>query len=66
MTAAPLLPSYSFACLYRPPFVRLCLRRLRALGLPVEDAHIEGRYARWSGDALELGRGEILILEPET
>jgi formylmethanofuran dehydrogenase subunit C len=66
MTAATLLDSYSFACLYRPPFVGLCLRRLRALGLPVEDAHIEGRYARWSGDTLELGRGEILILEGAT
>ena len=25
---------------------------------------IEGRYARWCGDGLELRRGEILILEP--
>ena len=47
----------------RPPFVRLCLRRLRGLGLPVTDAQIEGRYTRWSGDGLELRRGEILILE---
>jgi hypothetical protein len=51
------------ACTYRPPFLRLCLRRLRALGLPVTDAQIEGRYTRWSGDGLELRRGEILILE---
>jgi formylmethanofuran dehydrogenase subunit C len=64
MTAAPLLPTYARACTYRPPFLRLCLRRLRALGLPVTDAQIEGSYTRWSGDALELRRGEILILEP--
>ena len=38
------------ACTYRPPFLRLCLRRLRALGLPVTDEQIEGRYTRWSGD----------------
>jgi formylmethanofuran dehydrogenase subunit C len=63
MTAAPLLPTYARACTYRPPFVRLCLRRLRELGLPVTDDQIEGRYTRWSGDGLELGRGEILILE---
>jgi formylmethanofuran dehydrogenase subunit C len=63
MTAAALLPTYAPACTYRPPFVRLCLRRLHALGLPVTDDQIEGRYTRWSGDALELGRGEILILE---
>jgi formylmethanofuran dehydrogenase subunit C len=64
MTAATLLPTYARACTYRPPFLRLCLRRLRALGLPVTDAQIDGRYTRWSGDGLELRRGEILILEP--
>jgi formylmethanofuran dehydrogenase subunit C len=58
-----LLPTYVRACTYRPPFLRLCLRRLRELGLPVTDEQIEGRYTRWSGDALELNRGEILILE---
>jgi formylmethanofuran dehydrogenase subunit C len=66
MTATALLPSYAFACVYRPPFLALCLRRLRSLGLPVTDAQIEGRYARWSGDGLELRRGEILILEADT
>jgi formylmethanofuran dehydrogenase subunit C len=64
MTTASLLPTYARACTYRPPFLRLCLRRLRALGLPVTDEQIEGRYTRWSGDGLELRRGEILILEP--
>jgi formylmethanofuran dehydrogenase subunit C len=63
MTPATPLPTYARACTYRPPFVRLCLLRLRALGLPVTDEQIEGRYERWSGDGLELGRGEILILE---
>jgi formylmethanofuran dehydrogenase subunit C len=65
MTAASPLPTYARACTYRPPFVRLCLRRLRELGLPVTDDQIEGPYTRWSGDALELGRGEILILEAD-
>ena len=59
-----LLPTYVRACTYRPPFLRLCLRRLRALGLPVTDEQLEGEYTRWSGDTLELRRGEILILEP--
>jgi formylmethanofuran dehydrogenase subunit C len=64
MTGTRLLPTYVRACTYRPPFLRLCLRRLRALGLPVTDEQIDGRYTRWSGDGLELSRGEILILEP--
>ena len=48
--APALLPTYARACTYRPPFLRLCLRRLRELGLPVTDEQIEGRYTRWSGD----------------
>ena len=52
------------ACTFRAPFLRLCLHRLRALGLPVTDEQIDGEYTRWSGDTLELRRGEILILVP--
>src|SRR5919202_2474249 len=59
------LPTFSYACSFRPPFLRLYLRHLRALGLPLTDEQIEGRYARWCGDALELRRGEILILETD-
>ena len=62
-TAAELLPTFTFSCTYRPPYLRLYLRRLRALGLPVSDELIDGRYTRWCGDGLELNRGEILILE---
>jgi formylmethanofuran dehydrogenase subunit C len=63
MSEVALLPTFAFACSYRPPFLRLYLRRLRELGLSLTDEQIAGRYARWSGDGLELGRGEILIYE---
>jgi formylmethanofuran dehydrogenase subunit C len=63
MSEVTLLPTFSYACSYRPPFLRMYLRRLRELGLPLTDEQIEGRYARWSGDGLELRRGEILIYE---
>jgi formylmethanofuran dehydrogenase subunit C len=62
-TSAEPLSTFVFACVYRPPFLRLYLRRLRTLGLTISDEQIDGRYARWSGDGLELRRGEILILE---
>src|SRR3954466_5789266 len=65
MARAEPLPTFVFSCIYRPPFLRLYLRRLRALGLAVSDEQIGGRYARWSGDGLELRRGEMLILDPE-
>jgi formylmethanofuran dehydrogenase subunit C len=63
MSQVTLLPTFAFACSYRPSFLRLYLGHLRGLGLPLTDEQIEGRYARWSGDGLELRRGEILILE---
>ncbi len=58
-----LLPTFALACVLHPAFLGLVLRRLRELGLAVGDDQLAGRYARWSGDALELRRGEILILE---
>jgi len=60
MAPATPLPTFVFSCLYRPPFLRLYVRRLRELGLDVSG---DGRYARWCGDGLELRRGEILIRE---
>lgn len=65
VTMAPATPpaTFVFSTVYRPPFLQLYLRRLRALGLPVSDVQLDGRYARWCGDGLELRRGEILILE---
>jgi formylmethanofuran dehydrogenase subunit C len=65
VTMAPATPlaTFVFSCTYRPPFLRLYLRRLLALGLAVSDEQLDGRYARWCGDGLELRRGEILVLE---
>src|ERR671923_587441 len=65
VTMAPATPlaTFVYSCVYRPPFLSLYLRRLRALGLPVSDEQLHGRYVRWCGDGLELRRGEILILE---
>lgn len=58
-----ILPTFTYSCTYSPGFLRLYLLRLRARGLPVEDAMIGGPYRRWSGDSVELNRGEILALE---
>jgi formylmethanofuran dehydrogenase subunit C len=59
------LPSYAFATRLRPPALGLQLRRLRELGLGVDDALLRGTWARWSGDRTELSRGEILIFSEE-
>jgi formylmethanofuran dehydrogenase subunit C len=53
--------TFRYACTYRPPHLGVLLRSLRARhGLPFTDAHVAGRYHRYSGDFAELGRGEIL------
>jgi formylmethanofuran dehydrogenase subunit C len=64
-TAVEPLPGYAFAARYRPPALRLQLRRARDLWVRVDDALVNGAWARWSGDRTELGRGEILIFDEE-
>ena len=63
MQALDLLPTFAHACTYEPTFLRLYLRHLRGRGLAIDDAWIDGPYARWSGDAVELNRGEVLVFE---
>ncbi len=57
------LPGYAFAVRYSPPALRLQLRQLKRRYLPVDDAFLTGRWARWSGDQTELARGELLIFD---
>ena len=59
------LPIYAFATRFHPPALRLQLRRVRELGLSVDEALLRGAWARWSGDRTELTRGEILIFDGE-
>ncbi len=63
MQEPELLPTFELACAYRPSFLRLYMDYLRAQGLPVEPRHIEGSYKRWSGDSVELNRGEVLVFD---
>jgi formylmethanofuran dehydrogenase subunit C len=63
MQPAELLPTFTYDCSYMPLFLGLYLRHLRGLGLAVSDAQLAGRYQRWSGDSVELNRGEVLMLE---
>ncbi len=58
-----ILPTFEYVCAYHPVFLRCYLLYLRALGFAVEDAQIRGKYRRWSGDGIELNRGEILLFD---
>lgn len=61
---AEMLPTFSYDCCYHPTYIRLYLNYIRAMELPVDEACINGNYDRWSGDAVEMNRGEILIYRP--
>jgi formylmethanofuran dehydrogenase subunit C len=63
MHPVEMLPTFTYSCSYRPPFLRLVLLHLQRLGLPVSPAMLESPYQRWCGDAVELNRGEILVLD---
>lgn len=56
-----LLPTFSYDCLYQPTFLRYYLLYLRRLGLAVDNDFLVGKYQRWSGDGLEMNRGEVLF-----
>lgn len=60
---APMLPSFEYSCKYQPLFLRLYLIRLQKNGFEnkIEDRHLNGKYRRFSGDGIELNRGEILL-----
>ncbi len=62
--APHLLPTFRFACVYRPVFVALYLRKLRQLGFVVDERHLAGDWKRYCGDAVALGKGEILVWQP--
>ncbi|MCX8048492.1 MAG: formylmethanofuran dehydrogenase subunit C [Methylohalobius sp.] len=58
---AELLPTFCYDTTYRPPIVRTLLLYLRRQGFTIEDVYINGPYRRFSGDAIELNKGEILL-----
>ncbi|NLF72193.1 MAG: formylmethanofuran dehydrogenase subunit C [Candidatus Anammoximicrobium sp.] len=57
----PLLPSFRFACRYRPEVMALLLRHVRSLGFP-PSAELDGsEFDLFNGDLIEGGRGELLV-----
>lgn len=60
--APQLLPSFRYACNYRPVFLQYYLQRLRRLEFPFSEILMNGLYKRYNGDLVSLGKGEILTL----
>ncbi len=55
-----LLPSFRYDCTYRPAFMAVYLRQLKAGGFPIDERFLGGSWKRYSGDLVSLGKGEIL------
>jgi formylmethanofuran dehydrogenase subunit C len=58
-----LLPTYRYACTFRPAWLAALFRSCAALGIPVPEGAAAGRYHRYCGDLTTLGKGEILVGE---
>src|SRR5436190_461454 len=52
----PLLPTFSFACAYNPPFLRLYAAYLRTLGFTIPCDPLQGAYRRYTGDTCVPGK----------
>jgi len=58
---ADLLPSFYYNCCYRPVFWGLLHKELRQIGFALPESSQDVFFRRFSGDANEGGKGEILI-----
>lgn len=58
-----LLPTFNYACVYRPGFMPVYLQQLQAWGVPVKQEWLAGFFRRYAGDVNTLGKGEILIYD---
>lgn len=57
----PLLPTFRKAATFKPDFLQVLYRQLRAWEFPVPDELFSASYDLYCGDMLEGGRGEILL-----
>ncbi len=59
-----LMPTFSYACAYNPPFLRLYAKSLRPMGFSIPCEDQAGAYQRYTGDTSVPGKGEVLVWRP--
>jgi formylmethanofuran dehydrogenase subunit C len=64
-TEIRLLPTFSYACAYKPVFLNLYAKQLKALGFSIPSESQAGAFERYIGDASVPGKGEILVWRPD-
>ena len=60
-SAPEMLPTFRQSGRCQPTFLRTYLLHLKSIGFPVPEGLLDASYQRFSGDFLELGKGEILV-----
>lgn len=58
---AELLPTFSRNCEYQPSFIKFYISYLEKNGFSIDSSYLNNSFERWSGDSVELNRGEILL-----
>jgi formylmethanofuran dehydrogenase subunit C len=61
MVPVKLMPTFAYACTYRPTFLHQYARELAKLGIAIPHEGKDGMYQRFIGDASVPGKGEILV-----
>jgi len=56
-----LLPTFSRNCEYHPSFIKFYVRYLEKNGFSIDSSYLDSPFERWSGDSVEINRGEILL-----
>ncbi len=57
-----ILPTFTYNCEYAPVYLKLLFKYLKnKTKIKVSDNYINGFFHRWSGDAVEMNRGELLV-----
>ena len=59
--APAMLPTFKSAGVMQPTWLRIYLKHLTSLGFPIPEGATEATYHHFTGDFLELGKGEILV-----
>lgn len=62
MCDAEVLSTFTYSCIYQPSYLRIMLQYLKQLGIAVKNEQLNGSFHRWCGDAVELNKGELLLL----
>lgn len=58
---AEILPTFSRNCEYHPSFIKFYVSYLEKNGFSIDSSFLDKPFERWSGDSVELNRGEILL-----